>query len=112
MQPIRDETEPPVIRLSPAPMRQGDLLAVTTFWLALAGNLTILFSWTQRSRTTHGPAMVLAHGLLNVGAVFVVAAFLLMLLLVVRTRRSTKLSRAAVVLTLVGMMLALLSPAI
>lgn len=83
---------------------------MTTFWLALAGNATILFSWTQWTRTTHGPAMVLAHGLLNVGVYLVLAAFLLTALLVFRSRRSTKLSRAAMWLTLMGMALALLTP--
>jgi cyanate permease len=111
MEPASDELNAPLIRVQPPHPARGDLLAMATFWLALTGNLTIECGWLQLPRVTHGPSAMLAHGLMNVGTLFAIAAFFLTLLLVVRRRNSTRISRLAVCLSLVGMMLVLLAPA-
>jgi len=112
MEPASDEFQPPIIRVKPPQPARGDLLVTATLWLALTGNLTIACGWLQLPRVTHGPSALLAHGLMNVGALFAIAAFLLTLPLVVRRRNSTGISRLAVCLSLVGLMLVLLAPAL
>ena len=111
MEPSYDETRLPVIRLQAKPPLRRDLLATITFWLALAGVSTILCGWTQLPSTTHGPDSLLARYLTNVGALFAIAALLLTVLLVVRNDRSTRVSRLATWLSVVGIIVVLLSPA-
>lgn len=113
MEPARDESQPPNIRVEPAQPARGDLLATTTFWLAFIAVSSLLFgrvSWPGGSHFSDEKRI--ADAVMNVGSLFALVAMICAICLVYRFERATRLSKLAMFFSVAAFVLLLLRPGI